>query len=145
MKKLVIICALLISAVSFTKAQGQGGTPEEMAQRTLDVRLVSLNLTADQKAKLTPMLVAYNKTNVEAMTKARAAADPQAAMTELRTKMAPMAAENEKAALALLTADQKKAYDAALAAAKERNPNATAVFFGGGGGRGGQGGGGGQR
>ena len=49
--------------------------------------------------------------------------------------------QNEKAAVALLTADQKKAYDAALAAAKERNPNASSVFFGGFG----RGGGGGQR
>lgn len=138
MKKLVIICALLISAVSFTKAQGQR-TPEEMAQMTLDgPRLTSLNLTADQKAKLTPMLVAYSKATMAEMMKAREAADPQAAMAELRTKFAPMVAENEKAAVALLTADQKKAYDAALAAAKERNPNATSVFFGGGGGRGGQ-------
>ena len=139
MKKLVIICALLISAVSFTKAQGQGGTPEEMAARTLDgQRLATLNLTADQKAKITPLLVAYTKATMADMMKAREAADPQAAMAELRTKFAPMAAENEKAAVALLTADQKKAYDAALAAAKERNPNATSVFFGGGGGRGGQ-------
>lgn len=139
MKKLVIICALLISAVSFTRAQGgPQGTPEERAKMTLDgERLASLNLTADQKAKLTPMLVDYSKATMAEMMKARDAADPQAAMAELRTKFAPMVAENEKAAVALLTADQKKAYDALLAAAKERNPNATSVFFGGGG-RGGQ-------
>jgi hypothetical protein len=133
MKKLVIICALLISAVSFTKAQGQQRTPEEIAQMTLDrPNIAALNLTADQKAKITPILVAYNKANAEAMTKAMAAGgDRQAAFTEVRTKMAPMAAENEKAIVALLTADQMKAYNTALEAAKERNPNATSVFVGG--------------
>ena len=139
MKRIVIICALLISAVSFSKAQGQM-SPEERVKTTLDgQRLATLNLTADQKAKLTPMLLSYNKTLMETLTKVRdAGGDMQAAMADFRTKNAPMIAENEKAAVALLTADQKKAYDAALATAKERNPSATAVFFGGFGGGGGQ-------
>ena len=59
-----------------------------------------------------------------------------AAMQAMAPKMAPISAANEAAIVALLTADQKKAYDAALAAAKERNPAATGVFTGGfGGGR----------
>lgn len=139
MKKLVLMLALLVSAVTFSKAQGQM-SPEERVKMTLDgQRLASLNLTADQKAKLTPMLLAYNKTLMETMTKVRdSGGDMQTAMADFRTKNAPMISENEKAAVALLTADQKKAYDAALAAAKERNPSASAVFFGGFGGGGGQ-------
>jgi hypothetical protein len=143
MKRIVIICALLISAVSFTKAQGGGGgqqgTPEERAQRTIDGPAVaSLNLTADQKAKVLPILVSYNKAQTDMMAKAQAGGD----MAAVRTQMTTLAADDEKQIVALLTPDQKKAYDAALASAKERNPNAATVVIGGGrGGRGGQGGG----
>jgi hypothetical protein len=147
MKRMLIICALLISAVSFTKAQGGGGggrgmqgTPEERAQATLaSPTVASLNLTDDQKAKVLPILVAYNKAQTDAFAKAQAAGgDFQAVQAELRTK----AAESEKEVVALLTADQKKTYDAALATAKQNNPNAATVVVGGrGGGRGGQGGG----
>ena len=156
MKKILIICVLLISAVSFTKAQqdsvqsqrgvagrGQQGTPEERAQAALNApTITSLNLTDDQKAKVLPILVAYNKAQTEAMTKAQAGGgDMQAVMAEMRTK----AADSEKQCVSLLTADQKKTYDAALATAKTNNPNAATVVVGGrGGGRGGQGGGGGR-
>src|SRR4051812_45968837 len=103
MKKILIICALLISAVSFAKAQqdsarsqpglagrGQQGTPEQRAQATLSAPTVtSLNLTDDQKAKVLPILVAYNKAQTEAMTRAQAGGgDMQAVMAEMRTKAA---------------------------------------------------------
>jgi hypothetical protein len=140
MKKLLVIVALLVSVVSFSKAQGYGqqGTPEEQAQRSLDrPSVVALNLTADQKTKAMPILVAYNKAVADLRAKAMAGGgDMQAAMTEIRPKMTTLADENEKLLVAMLTADQKKAYDAALATAKQNNPNATTVIIGGG--RGGQ-------
>src|ERR1044071_632701 len=123
MKKILIMFALIVSTVSLTKAQGgggggRGGTPEERAAATMTGAVItSLNLTDDQKAKVLPILVAYNKAQAEAM----AGGDPQAAMTALR----PKAAEGEKQIVDLLTADQKKTYEAALATAKQNNPNAA--------------------
>jgi hypothetical protein len=141
MKKIVIICALLISAVSFAKAQqdsvqsqpgmaarSRQGTPEERAQATLNApAIASLNLTDAQKAKVLPILIAYN----EAMARAQAGSgDMQAVMAEMRTK----AADSEKKCVGLLTPDQKKTYNAALAFAKQNNPNAATVIVGRGGG-----------
>jgi hypothetical protein len=59
----------------------------------------------------------------------------QEAFQAIAPKRAALGAPVEQAILAMLTPEQKKTYDAALAAAKERNPNATAVFTGGFGGR----------
>jgi len=131
MKRILIICALLISAVSFTKAQGRAMTPEERAAANFDIPLVaSLNLTADQKAKLLPVLVTYNKATLEMRDKAReAGGDLDAARIALRPKMFALAEEYEKTAITLLTADQKKAYDTALLAMKESKPGATTVVF----------------
>jgi protein CpxP len=140
MKKILIMFALIVSAVSLTKAQGgggggRGGTPEERAAATMaGATVTSLALTDDQKAKILPIIVAYNKAQTEAMA---AGGDMQAAMATMRTK----AAESEKQIVDLLTADQKKTYEAALATAKQNNPNAATVIVGGRGGRGGGGGG----
>jgi hypothetical protein len=142
MKRIVIVFALLISAVSLTKAQGGGGggrgpqgTPAERAQMTIDgPALTALNLTADQKAKTLALLTAMNKSTDSLRT--AAAGDFQSMMP----KMTAMSSATEAKFVSWLTADQKKAYDTALAAAKERNPNATGILAGGRGGRGGGGG-----
>jgi hypothetical protein len=132
MKKFLIIAALLVSAVSFSNAQGRGqqGTPEERAQRTLDGQAVaSINLNADQKAKTLALLVRQNKSTDSLRTALNG--DFQA----MGPKMATIRESNEKLFISWLTPDQKKAYDAALAAAKQNNPNATGILGGGRGGR----------
>ncbi len=131
MKRLVIICALLISAVSFTMAQGGGGrgpqgTPEERAQRTVDgTMFVSVNLTADQKTKTLALLTAQNKSIDSLRATIPAGGDMRAAMQELRPKITVIANANEAKFLSWLNADQKKAYEAAMATMKANNPNAT--------------------
>ncbi|MXV15518.1 Spy/CpxP family protein refolding chaperone [Hufsiella ginkgonis] len=152
MKKVLFIVALLVSTASLSMAQGGGqgggrpmGTPEERAKMTIDgQRLTSLALTDDQKAKLLPLLVKANK-SIDSL-RATAPQGDRDAMMALMPKMTAFTAPAETALISWLTPEQKKAYDAALAAAKERNPNATGILGGGFGGRGGQGGGqGGQR
>ncbi len=130
MKKLVIVCALLISAVTFAKAQGgQMGTPAERAQRSVDgPRLASLNLTADQKAKTLTLLTKLNTSSDSVRAAVGQGGDRQAMMA----KMVAISGPAETTFVSWLTADQKKAYDAALAAAKEQNPNATGILMGGG-------------
>jgi hypothetical protein len=125
MKKLLVIIALLVSAVSFSKAQGQQGTPAERAQMAVDgPRLATLNLTADQKAKTVALLTKLNTSSDSLM--ATANGDFQSVMP----KRIALSAPYEAKFVSWLTADQKKAYDAALAAAKEQNPNATGLLSG---------------
>jgi protein CpxP len=108
MKKLLIICALLFSVVTFASAQGQGrmgGTPEERIKRQTDQLVEKLKLTDDQKAKATEVFTAQ----VAAQTKMREEMQggDRAAMME---KMQKMTAETEAKINAFLTDDQKKAY-----------------------------------
>jgi len=117
MKRLVIICALLISAVSFTKAQGGGGrnsgTPEERAQRTIDGQgFAAFSLTADQKPKVMAVLVAQNKSIDSLRAATPQGADMQATMQALRPKMTVIQQANDKKILALFNDEQKKAYTA---------------------------------
>ena len=138
--------ALVAGVTTFSKAQGGGPqrTPEERAKMTVDgQRMAAYNFTADQKAKIVVILTKQNKSSdsLRATMPALAADADRAArmqaMQAMAPKLAPITAANEAAIVALLTPDQKKTYDAALAAAKERNPNATTVIAGGfGGGRG---------
>jgi protein CpxP len=108
MKKLVIICALLFSVVTFANAQGGGnrnmGTPEERATRMTTQLTEKLTLTADQQTKVKAIYLDQN----DAMTKARAAAgDDRKAM---RDKMTAANDESNAKITALLTDDQKKAF-----------------------------------
>ena len=56
MKKLLMICGLLFSVITFANAQdGQGrrgGTPEERAKRQTETLAEKLKLSDDQKAKV---------------------------------------------------------------------------------------------
>jgi hypothetical protein len=135
MKKLIIMMALVAGVITVSKAQGGGpqGTPQERAAATLErPNMAAYNFTADQKAKIVVILTNQNKSSDSLRTAAMAGgADPQTAYPAMAAKLAPISAANEAAIVALLTPDQKKTYDAALAAAKERNPNATTVFAGG--------------
>ena len=111
MKKLLIICGLLFSAVTFANAQGQGGqggrmggTPEERIKRSTDQLVEKLKLTDEQKTKATEVFTAQ----VAAQTKIREeAAGDRAVMME---KSAKLTTETEAKINAFLTDDQKKAY-----------------------------------
>lgn len=140
MKKLVLSVFFLLAVVA-VKAQGGGGQrqmlpPAERASTVLSSeRYASFALTSDQKAKITPLLTKFYTSSDSLMATVPQDGDRMAAFQALAPKRAALSAPVEQAIVALLTAEQKKAYGTALAAAKERNPNATAVFTGGFGGR----------
>ncbi|PWS28398.1 hypothetical protein DHW03_00635 [Pedobacter yonginense] len=109
MKKLMTICALLFSVITYANAQqgggpGRGGMmmkPEDRVKQ-LDEKL---KLSADQKAKLTVVFTEQ----AESMKKMRdemQAGDRDA----MREKMQKMRTDNETQVTAVLTEDQKKAY-----------------------------------
>lgn len=111
MKKLLIICGLLFSVITFANAQdGQGrggrgmGTPEERAKRQTEQLTEKLKLTDDQKAKVA---VIYTEQGVSMAKLREEAKGDRAAM------MASMSKANEEAdakVTALLNDDQKKAF-----------------------------------
>ena len=113
MKKLLIICGLLLSVVTFAQAQeGQGqrqggrgmGTPEERAKRQTEQLTEKLKLTDDQKAKVSAI---YTE-QAASMTKLR-----EEAKGDREVMMAAMTKANEATDVkitALLNDDQKKAF-----------------------------------
>jgi len=114
MKKLLIICGLLFSVVTFANAQGQGGqgggTPEERMKKQVDQLVEKLKLTDEQKTKTTAIFTAQGA----AMTKMREemqAGGDRAAMMEKRQKLT---AETQAKINEILTDDQKKAYKTML-------------------------------
>jgi periplasmic protein CpxP/Spy len=115
MKKLLFVCALLIGTVSLTKAQGGGGrnmgTPEERVERMFSRLPATLNLTADQKAKVSAVYIAQVKTQDSLRTAANG--DFQS----MRPKFTELTAATDKKILELLTTDQKPVYEAYI---KER-------------------------
>lgn len=109
MKKLMMICALLFSVITYANAQqgggqGRGGMmmkPEDRVKQ-LDEKL---KLSDDQKAKLTTVFTEQ----ADAMKKMREEAqggDREA----MREKMQKMRADNDAKVNAVLTEDQKKTY-----------------------------------
>jgi protein CpxP len=113
MKKVLMICGLLFSVVTFANAQeGQGqrqggrgmGTPEERAKRQTEQLAEKLKLTDDQKAKVS---VIYTE-QAASMSKVR-----EEAKGDRAVMMAAMAKANEATdakVTALLNEDQKKAF-----------------------------------
>ncbi|QPH39588.1 hypothetical protein [Pedobacter endophyticus] len=109
MKKLMMICALLFSVVTFANAQqgggqGRGGMmmkPEDRVKQ-LDEKL---KLSDDQKTKLTTVFTEQ----ADAMKKMREEGQggDRAAMRE---KMQKMRTDNDVKVNAVLTADQQKTY-----------------------------------
>ena len=137
MKKLVL-SVFLVLGVMAVKAQGgfQQLPPAERAKALFtNERYASFAFTEDQKAKITPLLTKFYASSDSLMATMPADGDRQAAFQAIAPKRAAIAEPVEKAIVAMLTPEQKKAYDEALAAAKERNPNATSVFTRGFGGR----------
>jgi len=110
MKKLMMICALLFSVITYANAQQQGGGPgrggmmmkPEDRVKQLDEKL---KLSDDQKTKLTVVFTEQ----AEAMKKMRdemQGGDRDA----MREKMQKMRTDNDVKVNAVLTEDQKKAY-----------------------------------
>jgi hypothetical protein len=137
MKKLLLSVSLLLGMYA-VKAQGFGGTPPPPAERAqaffTNERYAAFAFTEDQKAKITPLLVKFY-TSSDSLTATVPAGSGREGFQQIAPKRAALAAPYEQAIVAMLTPEQKKTYDTALAAAKERNPNATGVFTGGFGGR----------
>jgi protein CpxP len=106
MKKLMMICAMLFSVITFAHAQGGGQTrtPEERAQRTMDQLTEKLKLTEDQKPKVMAVLVDQNVQ----MNKAREEANGD--RDAMRTTFTKIQANSQVKVNALLTDEQKKAY-----------------------------------
>ncbi|GGE67109.1 hypothetical protein GCM10011413_37160 [Pedobacter psychrotolerans] len=111
MKKLLMICGLMLGIAGFTQAQqgggqGRGGMmmkPEERVKQ-LDEKL---KLSDDQKTKLTTVFTEQ----AEAMKKMRE--DMQGADRDaMREKMQKFRADNDTKVSAVLTDDQKKTYEA---------------------------------
>ncbi|RNL54030.1 hypothetical protein [Pedobacter jejuensis] len=127
MKKLMMICALLFSVITYASAQQgggrMGGTPEERAKRSTDQLVEKLKLTEDQKTKV---MAIYTAQNAE-MTKAREAAGDD--MSGMREKMTKMNAETNTKIEAVLTDEQKPAFKTML---EERKKAMEARMNGGG-------------
>ncbi|WP_199137374.1 hypothetical protein [Pedobacter sp. ASV12] len=113
MKKLVMICGLLFSVVTFAQAQqggGQGGqrrmmaTPEDRVKQ-LDEKV---KLTDDQKTKATAVYTEALEAQKKMREEMQGGGDRQAMME----KMQKMTAETDTKINAFLTEDQKKAYKA---------------------------------
>jgi hypothetical protein len=140
MKKILMSAFMLLSVVA-VKAQGGGGQrqmlpPAERANAVLsNERFASFKFTDDQKAKITPLLTKFYTSSDSLMRTMPQDGDRRAAFQTIMPKRMALATPVEQSIVGMLTAEQKKAYDDALSAAKERNPNATSVFTGGWGGR----------
>lgn len=115
MKKLLMICGMLLGVMTFAHAQGGGrnmGTPEERATKATTALTEKLALTADQQTKVKTILLDQNTQMEKARTEA---GDDRKAM---RAKMATLMQDNSAKINALLTDDQKKVYADYLAERK---------------------------
>lgn len=107
MKKLLIICGLLFSVVTFAKAQQGGGrmpqaTPEEKVKQ-LDEKV---KLNDEQKTKATAVYTDAAAAQKKMREEMQGGGDRQAMME----KMQKMNADTDTKLNAILTADQQKAY-----------------------------------
>jgi protein CpxP len=112
MKKLMMICGLILGVVAFAQAQQPGGGRQgggrmmnpEARVKQLDEKL---KLSDEQKTKLTSLFTAQ----ADAQKKMREEAQ-DGDREAMREKMQAFRADNEKKLNAILTADQQKAYKA---------------------------------
>ncbi len=112
MKKilLVVFVAILAMGSGFAQ-QGGGGDPAARLQREIDGLKTELGLSADQLAKVTPIVTEAQKKQAEAFAKMRegGAEIDRDKMREERTKSA---AETDKKIKAVITAEQGAKLDA---------------------------------
>lgn len=109
MKKFVFTTVLLLSMVTLTFAQGQGGrnrlSPEESAKRQTEWMKNDLKLTADQVVKVDSINLVFAKRQAELFQKAQGGDRSQ-----MREDFQKLAAEQEKALATVLTKEQLDAY-----------------------------------
>jgi protein CpxP len=117
MKKLLMICGLLFSVITFANAQdGQGrrgGTPEERAKRQTETLAEKLKLSDDQKAKVSAI---YLEQGAKMRKLRDSLGDDRTAWRGVMVKA------NEQAdakITAVLNDDQKKAFATWVAERKE--------------------------
>lgn len=120
MKKVLIICGLLFSVITFAKAQDgerKMPTPEERAERSATQLTKKLNLTEDQKSKVKTIFL----DQASAMMKAReeSKGDREAVMAKMKT----INDANDVKINALLNDEQKKAFAEWQAERKENMKN----------------------
>lgn len=114
-----MICGLVVGAIGFTNAQDGGRkiTPEDRAKKSTERLATKLNLSADQKAKVLAIYTDEAKQQHADRVKMK-----EAQKQERQARRAKMVANDAKIN-ALLTADQKKAYDAMKAERKAAMEN----------------------
>ncbi|WP_412467897.1 hypothetical protein [Pedobacter sp. KLB.chiD] len=109
MKKLMMICGLMLGIAGFANAQ-QGGGPGRMMMKPEErVKLLDekLKLSDDQKAKLTAVFTEQAE-SMKKMREEMQGGDRDA----MREKMQKMRADHNAKVTAVLTEDQKKTYEA---------------------------------
>jgi len=125
MKKIILMIALSVlgtgtiaanSAITFVQTgQGPQGTPEERAERQLTMITEQLSLTADQSAKLKPIIL-QRVTEQQELRQKMQGKDRQAMMTEMKT----MQEKYDTQFKTILTADQYTKYEASQAQMRGR-------------------------
>ncbi|WP_285055028.1 hypothetical protein [Pedobacter ginsengisoli] len=117
MKKLLMICGLLFSVITFANAQdGQGrrgGTPEERAKRQTETLAEKLKLSDDQKAKVSAI---YLEQGAKMRKMRDSLGDDR---TAWRGAMVKGNEQAEAKINAVLNDDQKKAFATWVAERKE--------------------------
>ncbi len=111
MKKILLVVFVAILAMGSGFAQQGGGDPAARLQREIDGLKTELGLSADQLAKVTPIVTEAQKKQAEAFAKMRegGAEIDRDKMREERTKSA---AETDKKIKAVITAEQGAKLDA---------------------------------
>lgn len=110
MKRLMLICGLLFSVITFANAQNgggrRGGDPAERAKKTTERLATKLNLNDDQKSKVLVILTDQGTQMSKAWEDSK---EDRAAM---KTKVAAIMSDSDTKLSAVFTDDQKKQYDA---------------------------------
>jgi len=110
MKKLMMICGLMLGIAGFANAQQGGGQGRMMMKPEERVKLLDekLKLSDDQKTKLTTVFTEQAETMKKMREEMQGGGDRDA----MREKIQKMRADNDAKVIAVLTDDQKKTYEA---------------------------------
>jgi protein CpxP len=116
MKRVIIAFGLVLCMSAFARSQDrrQMGTPAERAERQV-TQLASLNLTADQKTKLTEIFLIQGK-SIDSLR----ATMGGGGFEGMREKMAPIQTATTQKVNLVLNDEQKKAYEAILSERRSR-------------------------
>ncbi len=117
MKKVLIICGLLFSVMTFAQAQDGGRkmpSPEERAQKTTERLAEKLSLTEDQKTKVSAIYL--EQANAMVKLREEKTGDREA----MRAAMTKSNEDAEAKVNALLNDDQKKTFAAWKVERQER-------------------------